>query len=363
MKANPKTVNIQMISETAGVSTATVSNVLNGKMVVSEAKRERVLAVADELGYRLNSSIQDLARRGRNGLTRNIAFVLVHNAFGDPAYARALDGVSRAVEEFRLHLILDRLRGDEARVVDLPPVLRDERVDGILVTGMITELVICLLDKLGIPYVVLGAYPSAITGRAINVRLDTERRMHDMVGELLRRGRRRIAYFTEDPKNYHARHSLAVFKEALREHGLPVRNALIHTGTGSFSGAFGILKPVFAQAHMPFDAMVCLDYRNALEIACLLIARGDGDGLGKPRVLLAAGRPFDYYRLPVPAIYGESDLDRVAYEGVKALMEDLKSKRRASPRQILLQPAIQAEDDLHDFVHPRRKNTNMGSLP
>ncbi len=341
--SKPGTVNIRMIATAAGVSTATVSNVLNGKPVVSETKHARVLAAAEELGYRPNSSIQDLARRGRNGLTRNIAFVLVSNAFGDPAYAHALDGVSRAVEEFRLHLILDRLRGDEARVVDLPPVLRDERVDGMLVTGMITESAIGLLDKLDIPYVVLGAYPSAITCRAINVRLDTDRRMHAMVGELLRRGRRRIAYFTEDPENYYAQQSLAVFKETLREHGLPVRNALIYTGTGPFSGAFGGLKPVFAQPHLPFDAMVCLDYRNAMEIACLLLARGDG--LGEPEVLMAASRPFDYYRLPVPAVYGESDFDRVAYEGVKALMEDLKSKRRASPRQILLQPAIKAEDD------------------
>ncbi len=128
-------ITIRDVARACGVSTATVSKALNRKEDVAQTTRERVLDVCERLGYQLNSSIQDLARRGRNGLTRNIALVMVGKPFADPAYARAIDGVSQAADEHGLHLILERLRGDETRLIDLPPVLRDGRVDGMLVTG------------------------------------------------------------------------------------------------------------------------------------------------------------------------------------------------------------------------------------
>lgn len=339
--ARTTSITIRDVARACGVSTATVSKALNRKADVAQATRERVLSVCEKLGYRLNSSIQDLARRGRNGLTRNIAFVMVGTDFADPAYARAIDGVSQAADEHGLHLILERLRGDEPRVIDLPPVLRDGRVDGMLVTGNLSESSIAMIKRLEIPHVILGAYPRNIIEGSINVRFDFSQRLGDLVRELVRRGCRRIAYFTEIPDNFYEQKSIDAFEGALRENKLPVDGALIYKGSGPFSGAIPVMLPVFQQRQLPFDAIVCLDFRTAQEISHLIMAHA---GLKRePRVIMAVGRPFDYYRLPVPAVYFEGSLDVVAREGVNVLMDWLNGKNGQRPKQIVLNSTIQTK--------------------
>ena len=337
-KGNGAAVTMRDVARAVGVSATAISKALNHKPDISEELRRRIFAVCDKLGYRLNSSIQDLARRGRGGLTRNVAFVLMGKAFADPAYSRAIDGVSRAAEKHRLHLILDRMRGDEATLFELPPVLRDGRVDGILVTGDLTETAMATLEKLGIPCVTLGSYSHRITGRSINVRLDLDQRLGQLVNQLVKSGRRRIAYFTERPDNYYEQESIAAFKAAVSENGLEA-DGLIYIGAGAFSGALPVMKPIFAKSRLPFDALVCLDFRTAQEISHLVYSHAEASG--KPTVMMAVCRPFDYYRLPVPAIYTDTSLDLVAYEGVNALMDWVGGKTDRLPKQIVLGSEIE----------------------
>ena len=54
---------IREVAERAGVSASTVSHVLNGTAIVRASKREPVLAVIDELGYRPNRVASNLRRQ------------------------------------------------------------------------------------------------------------------------------------------------------------------------------------------------------------------------------------------------------------------------------------------------------------
>ena len=47
-------VTIKEIAKECGVSTATVSNIINGKKNVGEDTRARVMAVIERTGYKLN---------------------------------------------------------------------------------------------------------------------------------------------------------------------------------------------------------------------------------------------------------------------------------------------------------------------
>ena len=60
-------VNLKDIAQRAGVSLATVSNVVNGYRPVGERTRQRVQQAIDELGYSPNLGARHL-RRGRTGL-------------------------------------------------------------------------------------------------------------------------------------------------------------------------------------------------------------------------------------------------------------------------------------------------------
>ena len=55
---------LEAVAARAGVSTATVSNALNGTGRLSEATRQRVPAAAGELGYAPSSTARAVARGG-----------------------------------------------------------------------------------------------------------------------------------------------------------------------------------------------------------------------------------------------------------------------------------------------------------
>ena len=62
-------VTLQSIAESAGVSTKTASNVINGTGRMAPATRARVEAVVDELGYKVNVAARNLTRGRTNAVS------------------------------------------------------------------------------------------------------------------------------------------------------------------------------------------------------------------------------------------------------------------------------------------------------
>jgi transcriptional regulator with XRE-family HTH domain len=123
-----KSISSREIAARVGVSVMTVSRALNNKPGVSEKIKQHILASCEELGYQINPSIQDLVLKSRSGFTRNIAFVMVGAEFADPAYARAMDGIAKAINEFGYNLGLAHLTGKEHSAQHLPPGLFRQRI-------------------------------------------------------------------------------------------------------------------------------------------------------------------------------------------------------------------------------------------
>ena len=91
--------SIKDVAARAGVSTATVSYVLNGSRSTSEHTRRRVLAAIEELGYSQNQAARNLAR-GRGSILglvisdiRNPFFPEITAGFQDQALLHNLDAL------------------------------------------------------------------------------------------------------------------------------------------------------------------------------------------------------------------------------------------------------------------------------
>src|SRR5579871_2835817 len=126
-------VDIGEIARRSGVSRSTVSYALSGKRPVSEATRQRIQSVIDELNYRPNAA----ARALKEGRTRTLGLVI------PPASGRLtfmqLDFVGAVMEA--------------AAAVDLEVLLDDPRVER--------------LQRERMPFVLIGrtAQPSGVLGR------------------------------------------------------------------------------------------------------------------------------------------------------------------------------------------------------
>ena len=317
-------VSMDDVAAKASVSKATVSRVLNGKAEVSALIREKVIAACADLNYKLNSSIQDLILKSRNGATRNIAFVLVGREFADPAYARLIDAISSGINQYHYQLMLVKLTGSETNIYDLPPVLRDERVDGILLAGVLEPHTVKMLKEFGPQCVVLGSFSERLLDSLSNVYVNIDQMVYRAVKQLYDCGCRRIAIAEECPGNHAAVRMVNAFKLALADWGLACDDSTSYWGSGPYTGIFEVLAPVFAGKELPFDGIFCHDYRLAEEVSHLVMAHY---GLNR-RVdfTIATFRQFEYYRLPVPAVFVDMNQEKMVEMALQQLIGQIEGR-------------------------------------
>lgn len=140
------------VARTAGVSTMTVSRVLNDSPRVSDETRRRVEAAIDALGYRANPAAR-IMRGGRSGVLGVVAmeadqFGPAHALFGVEAAARA-SGHSVS--------FLTMARPDRAALEEALEQLSDAHADGVVVIAPFQPIVEAAAELAGsIPLVVVG---------------------------------------------------------------------------------------------------------------------------------------------------------------------------------------------------------------
>src|SRR5690348_5989061 len=115
---------VRDIAELAGVSTATVSRVLNERSDVSPATRQVVLDIVEQHRFRLGHSARGLPR----SRTRLVAVTvpLVEGTY----FAAMLGGIADALDDAGLKLLLLPTRSDRARPVPLRMRLRPGTAEG-----------------------------------------------------------------------------------------------------------------------------------------------------------------------------------------------------------------------------------------
>ena len=88
------------VARRAGVTTATVSNVLTSRVVVKEETRERVLKAVAELDFRPNLIARGLAR----GKTKTLALVVP--TITNPFFAEVVEELERVADQHDYQLLL-----------------------------------------------------------------------------------------------------------------------------------------------------------------------------------------------------------------------------------------------------------------
>ncbi|MCF7853295.1 MAG: LacI family transcriptional regulator [Candidatus Pacebacteria bacterium] len=104
-------ISIRKVAERAGVSTATVSRVINGHNAVAEDTRAQVQAVIEELDYQPDPKLGQFFK-SLNGGIRGVAFALhpdLHtriSSASDPFYARMSLAVQAELSKHSRHMVL-----------------------------------------------------------------------------------------------------------------------------------------------------------------------------------------------------------------------------------------------------------------
>ncbi|WP_130492541.1 LacI family DNA-binding transcriptional regulator [Motilibacter rhizosphaerae] len=138
------------VARLAGVSTKTVSNVLNDYPYIRAQTRDRVLEAVAALGYQINASARSL-RSGRTGVIG-----LVVPEIGQPYFAELADEVLAAARQRGLKVVVEPTGFSRANELAVLSAARQRLVDGLLFSpvGMGPEDVALL--EVDYPLVLLG---------------------------------------------------------------------------------------------------------------------------------------------------------------------------------------------------------------
>src|SRR5690606_19178237 len=120
-------VTILDVARKAGVSKATVSRALNGKVVVSEEVKSRIFKAIEETGYRPNL----LARKLATNESNSVRLVITNGLYNGPFFSSMIYQASTCSEDHQRQLVLadsKHSREDERNAINFLLQLRCEAI-------------------------------------------------------------------------------------------------------------------------------------------------------------------------------------------------------------------------------------------
>jgi len=180
---------IREVASAAGVSRSTASRALSGNGYAAPEVRERVRAVAKEIGYVVDVTARSLKQR----TSRSVGLLVsdLRNVF----YAELASGIG---EEARAHgrtVVLVDLRGDEKDELAAAETLVGSRVSGVIATPVTAQLSE-YLGRIGVPLIEVDRRFDAETTDAVVV--DNRAAARDTTTRLLKAGHQRIALLIDE---------------------------------------------------------------------------------------------------------------------------------------------------------------------
>ena len=211
---------VKQVAKVAGVSIATVSNVLNGRGRVSAETIDRVRAAMAELGYVRNEA----ARQLRAGQSRHVGIVVLD--LSNPFFVDLIRGAERRAREDDLYVLIGNSDRDPQLERSHLTIFTEQRARGLLLSpaGDPSDL----LDRLkGITStVVLDFLPPEGTFSSVSV--DDFAGGYLAVKHLLDIGRRHIAVVAGATELRQVQDRLRGARESVAEHS-GARLEIVHT--------------------------------------------------------------------------------------------------------------------------------------
>jgi len=213
---NLKPVGLKDLAHYLGLSTATISTVLNGTPAAAEipaATQERILAAAEKFNYRPNALARSL--RGMRSHTVGVLVPEISEGYG----ALVLGAVGDYLLSKGYFFFVATHRRKTELLDEYPHMLRQRSVEGFIVIDTALE------KPLPLPTVVISGHRSlpGIT----NIVLNHDRAAHLALEHLVRLGHERVAFIKGQPYSADSETRWKSIERAAESLGIPVQEELV----------------------------------------------------------------------------------------------------------------------------------------
>ncbi len=259
-------VTVKDVAAIAGVSTATVSRVINNEEGIRPATRERVQKAIKKSGYKVNAIARSL-KTSRSGTVG-----LITPEFTNDFFMNIAQGVEEYLEGHGYTLIISSSNESVAGEKRRAALLAEKSVEGVIVipsTGKGSHFKV--LSKDGIP--VAFADRSTEDFPADTVMVDNRKGSCDAVSYLIKQGFRKIAFIGGSPDLSNAKERLEGYLKALEEHGIEADPDLVLTGNFHVDSGYLLMERLM-QSNTPPDHVFIANYFMHAGAVKYLVAHG-----------------------------------------------------------------------------------------
>jgi LacI family transcriptional regulator len=230
---------IKVVAQKAGVSTATVSHVINNTRFVSEQTRERVLSTMQDLDYEPSL----LARALRSQKTKIIGIlmpIMIYDNF-DYYFMKLAHGAQDRLKDSGYDVLLssfDNSLDDERRKVES---FRLRSIDGLILLP--TEGDHSYLNdnrKINFPIVLIDRMADGFEGDCVLA--DNYRGSRKAIEVLLSKGHRKVGFIVNNLRVTTVLDRIRAYKDALSSAGLRIDDRLIRIGPYEYQSGYELTR-------------------------------------------------------------------------------------------------------------------------
>jgi LacI family transcriptional regulator len=327
-----KRATIKHVAKAAGVSTQTVSRVINDRPDVSPETRERIQQIIEDLDYRPSALARSLIQQ------RSFTLGVVTAGLKFIGPSRTLNGMTHKAEELNYALLLEELpRFDTENIKPLLQNLIAHHVDGIVwavpEVGDNRRWVDEILKDVPVPVVFLTMQPRA---GVTTVSIDNYSGGVLATQHLISRGYRKIGHISGPLDWWEARQRKQAWQETMAKAGMKAGERQVAESNWSSSSG----EPAFTQLLQSYPEMEAVFVAND-QMALSVLQTAHRKGIKIPGDLAVIG--FDnilesgYFWPALTTINHEQhELGCRAIQELVAQIEALQRNEKIEPLNILL---------------------------
>ena len=269
-------VTIRDVAREADVSATTVSRVFNHSELVTESTRDRVMAVAQKMGYQPNATAQSLS----SGRTKTIGVILPapHGEF----FSEVIRGIDEVAQTAEQYLLISSSHYSLSESKAALQALRG-RVDGLLImTTHVAAKELVEDMSLEVPAVFLN---TALNGSPYDTfDIENEEGARSAVAHLAERGHTSIGIITGPESSFDVKERIAGYRSALQAAGIDPAEQVQVSGDFTQQSGYEAGEQLLKLDALPGAVFACNDYMAIGAMAAL-----QEGGIRIPRDIAVAG--------------------------------------------------------------------------
>jgi LacI family transcriptional regulator len=243
---------IKDVAREAGVSTATVSHVINKTRVVSEETREKVMRAIEGCNYYPNAHARSLASG------RSSTLGLLISDISNPFFPELVKSIETVAFEKGYEVILANTDYNEERTLNNVRRFIERKVAGVaLMTSELDKGLIEELARCHVPVVFLDIGSPGVC--MSNIVVDYETGIGEAISHLVWLGHRSFAYIGGPNRLRSAAKRLEAFRDSIAYHLPESQPAQIYESDFRFEGGRSIAREILGSAQLPTAIVVAND--------------------------------------------------------------------------------------------------------